>query len=517
MRASWLGSIALAALAAGCGGDPFVTGPVGGSPGDASVDATTIDGAADAPPGDGSSAADDASDGASDGAPDVAADGARDAEIEGSVADAGATVTVSGHVVDALLIPVAGVGVHAGGQSATTATDGTFTLAGVQTPYDLTVVTPGTGGHPHAYVFEQLTTPSPTLELTLEAIRQGRSTTVSGTSNGTTGVVFLDVAPALPTNADWVPLSGVTSYSLPASWVGASPLSATAYMLEWTTTAASLPATYTSYSTKPLVVSDGQTETFSVLTTGTLPTTTALPVSVSVPAGRSLTDTWIFYRPGPGPAQAPVKPVAPLLAHDATSRASNPWTTSVNVPDVSGSGNTVVVCARAGAASAASGASLFSMACAVDLAPSATPTVTLAIPSEPLVTSSPNTGVTTTSRFTWTSPVTGVYSAEFSSDAAGAPTFVVVTTATAASIPDLSALGIALPAQTAYSFTVNQSSWSGFVGIDDAVKPAGFRTMPTVVLGQEPYPSTASYQLSTRGPSTGGSFGSSDAHAFTTH
>jgi hypothetical protein len=138
--------------------------------------------------------------------------------------------------------------------------------------------------------------------------------------------------------------------------------------------------------------------------------------------------------------------------------------------------------------------------------------VSLTLPGEPQVNASPDTGVTPASVYSWTGSGAGVYTAEFSSGTSSAPVFVVVTSATSAHVPDLSAYGLALPTQTNYAFTVSESF--DFATVDDALGPTGYRTMAAAVLG--PPGAAATTGPVERGPSTGGSFAAAAPRAFTT-
>ncbi len=496
MRRAWLGSVALASLAAAaCGGDPFTTGPGDGT------DAGVAEGGADAQVTDSSrerdSRAESSVDASVDASMDSSMDSSADAGDGGQITDAGTVGSITGTVIDDLLVPIAGVQVHIGAQTATTATDGSFTISGVAAPYDAIIVTPGANGHGHGYVFQQLTRVDPTLQLPLEPLRDGKTTTVQGGIAASAGVAFVDVGPR-PTHADWTALSVGSPFSLSASWTGSASLAATGYLLEWSiaATTATLPTTYLWFASQPLQIADGQTETWPAVVPGATPnvSTASLVTSITYPAVRVISDVWCFYRPAASAV------VAPELFNDKTAKTGNPASTQYRVPDVPASGNTLVVCARAGGG--ATGPRGSTMTCQAGLSPTAG-SVNLALPSVPLLTSAPATGVTTSTAFTWTAPAAAVHMAAFSSTAAGAPTFAVITTASTAHIPDLSAYGLALPQQTSYSVVVTEAVLPSLVGVDDAVGPGGFATMGATI-------------LQGRGPIAGGSVLITETATFST-
>src|SRR5690606_10807417 len=70
------------------------------------------------------------------------------------------SLSVSGRVVSLLDIPVAGASVRSQGDSDITDADGTFTLSGLSTPYDLAIWNQADAW---VQIFEGLTTPDPLL------------------------------------------------------------------------------------------------------------------------------------------------------------------------------------------------------------------------------------------------------------------------------------------------------------------------------------------------------------------
>ena len=80
--------------------------------------------------------------------------------------------------------------------------------------------------------------------------------------------------------------------------------------------------------------------------------------------------------------------------------------------------------------------------------------LTFTIPPAPTLTSPPasSTGVTVSTPFAWTAYPNGIY--EFEAKSATGPTFIVLTAATTATLPDLSSSGLPLPASTNYTWSI---------------------------------------------------------------
>ncbi|HTY60201.1 MAG TPA: carboxypeptidase regulatory-like domain-containing protein, partial [Bacteroidota bacterium] len=101
------------------------------------------------------------------------------------------------------------------------------------------------------------------------------------------------------------------------------------------------------------------------------------------------------------------------------------------------------------------------------------------------------TGVDTTVTFSWT-PMTGaIHLLVFSSS--GNPQYIVLTSGTSATIPNLKALGLGLPSAQTYTWAVY--GFGPFTSADDAAGAAGFLsilTNPTVLTGDAFYGISAS-------------------------
>lgn len=119
-----------------------------------------------------------------------------------------------------------------------------------------------------------------------------------------------------------------------------------------------------------------------------------------------------------------------------------------------------------GTAQDANNPNLLSVRQIAGLAPGAS-NVNLDIPAPPLpgVPSDGATGVTTATLFDWTSyaATNPIYRVTFTPNAGGDPLYRVITTATSTTIPDLSALTLALPAAATYDWKVEALAPFGHV------------------------------------------------------
>ena len=97
---------------------------------------------------------------------------------------------------------------------------------------------------------------------------------------------------------------------------------------------------------------------------------------------------------------------------------------------------------------------------------------TLALPAGPeySLPVSAATGVTTSTIFSWTAMVNGVYVVEFNGPV-GKPKYQIVTTATTTTIPSLASLGLGLPPGTSYAWTV--LSFAPIGSVDAAASAIG--------------------------------------------
>jgi hypothetical protein len=455
LRGRWLAILGCFAGAAGpfaCGGDAFEAG-AGGDGGPTVEGSIPTDGRV----GDGSG------EGSLDGSP---GDGA-------SSPDGGETIT--GTVLDQYLVPMPGVGVHveADMQHTTTASDGTFSLAGITTPYTVSIVATPAGGHRHGYVFQNVTRKTPTFQLTGETASLPRGTTLSGhvSANGTgvAGVVFADLpagVPAAASNAIEV-ASGATSYMGPVGWYGPASVPATLYSLQWIV-GSNGPVAYVAYTSQMETLSSGTPLTWDTPTSSTIMTTSSLEVTMGVSSAYSPTVLALYARPS-GAQVAP--PIAAVTSFSSTS-------TSFVTPNITGM--TFVACGVQAPEGSDGGAGQpFGAACETGLA--ANSHLTLALPPATTLVSPPSSATLGTS-FNFEPLVNGVYFVAFSpagATAGAADSLYVITTDSQVKVPDLSNLGFAFPSGATYGVEVY--GFAPFASIDAALSPTGFSSIATAL------------------------------------
>jgi hypothetical protein len=348
-------------------------------------------------------------------------------------------LTVSGTVVSASRQPISGLAVLITGRDpVNTDAAGRFTFTGVTPPYDLTIVD---AANKEAAVYRQLRRADPTLVLyTSEsaprtAHLQG---SVSGghypqASDELTVLTFLGQGAFAQTVTD---ASGAYVMGHDAlQWYGPSALSGTLHALQLSLVASTgLPSAYKGYAAKPLTVADG---TFSVAQDlGLVPiTSSSVSGTVTTPAGYALQSKGVGVTIGGALA---------VYFPDASSSAGFSYVVP-QIPDAQvllaasvskpGGGETVAV--RKGIAPGTSQVSLVPQA-----------------PPEAILPAEGATGVGTQMRFSWTAFARGVHLFVFEPVSLDAPRITVVTTETSATLPDLAALGLALPRSTRYVWRV---------------------------------------------------------------
>jgi hypothetical protein len=475
---------AVCALALGapfaCGGGAFGTSTGDGGPGG---DATNVD-VSNGMDGPGSEGATDGG-GGGDAIGDVAS------EII-LVGDAGMVVT--GTVVDVLGRPVPGAIVNlSGAKGTTTNAQGTFTSTGVSVPYTATVGTTTNMGAKHGYQFLSLTRSDPTLQLVSDDVMAPPLTaTVSGTLTafgvGGGSLVYFDVpAGAWPLATNGVPVKGTsTSFSDPVSWEGPTPLMGTAYLLQWEAGDAGLPLSYTTYSSQPATVSSGGTSLVVFSGSSSFPTTGFVTPTVDVATGSGyVLDDVAAYVSIPG-SQA-----SPPFVHTRSGVAPD----KLAVPEIAGA--TFIACASQVPNGGQASGGPIGRACNAGL--SAGASTTLAPPTATTFVSPPSTvGNGTVLRW---NAITGGVSVLVLSD--GDPTDPVITIVTAfddQTVPDLSSVGVMLPADTPYQATL--FGVAPFATIDAAAGPGGYDAMIVATAFDHGPAATAQYASSGPVPMT---------------
>jgi len=350
------------------------------------------------------------------------------------------TITVEGRVIGLAGRPTAGAAVViAGRPPATTDADGRFAVAGVQAPYDLTVMHPA---EDLAIAYLGLTVERPTLVQPGGGLTVHHHATVDGTVSGGAGFPQpaghrTSVAFGSPDARASVNAAGATgAFSLTSlAWFGPTTTAGALHALQWRVGPTDLPEAYTGHGYRPLTLQAGSAP-YTGQDMALLPiSSSSLSGTVAVPAGVTLGQRALFVSFAEGG-------FVPIVG-ETTSATSFTYVTPV-IADA-----TVGVAALGGGAPTE-----FSWAMRAGLLPGAT-SVDVQLPAVPqlVVPLAGTTGVGHATDFSWSSPAGGVVIVQFEPDSVG-PTISVVTTTGSASIPEVSGLGLALPATATYRWRV---------------------------------------------------------------
>ncbi len=191
----------------------------------------------------------------------VACGSARDPGTAGGPDSGGpsTTVDVHGRVVGPTGVALSGMSIGIGQKTAVTDAEGGFSIFGVVLPYDVNVVSAGTGLYVARY--EGLTRPDPTITfLLLFSTGEPNTATIAGTvsggeSIGTAGVFTTAFFTTTDVRFDLHSIgihSGNNPFTLPISWFGPEAISGTVHVLQFTASQPGDPPTaYTGYGTHP--------------------------------------------------------------------------------------------------------------------------------------------------------------------------------------------------------------------------------------------------------------------------
>ena len=371
----------------------------------------------------------------------------------------GGTITVTGKVIGTNKQPQSGVPIIVVGTtipSVNTDANGSFTIANVTTPYTIAVVD---AANKQSLIYRGLTRSDPTLVWLNLAIGTQHSASLTGNifpsgnypePSGTRS----RVAFGSPEGASSSGVNATTgAYSVSVGWYGPTTTTGTLYALQWTyNTSTSLPTGYNGYGARSgIALLDATTnpngnDTMSAVSTATL------AGNVTVASGYTLAQkslSVIF-----------ANNAAISLFTDASAAAAFSYTT----PSITGA--TMYLTAIA------TKAPNVSYAFKVGLAPGASGVAVTLPPSPELsLPIDATTGVTNHSLFSWTSVPNSVHLLVLN-PGGGSPRYIVLTTAAADSIPNMSTAGLGLPTSVSYSWQVY--AFGPFANADAAAGPAGF-------------------------------------------
>jgi hypothetical protein len=371
----------------------------------------------------------------------------------------GGLVTVAGKVIGQNGQGVAGVPVYVTGKSSTnTDANGNFSITSVTTPYDITVVD---ATNKRALVYKGLSRPDPTLTFLGSSPGTARHGTINGKISGgtftpnqgasdVTRVVFASTETSAGINTA---VSGIFG-PLNLTWYGPTVTTGNLYALQFTTDGSGFPVAsgYKGYGIRSgIAVNDGSTLTNQFDTLQTVGTT-QFTGTLTVPSGYTLALKSLSVRVSPTTLIS--------ILSDPTANAALSYYT----PAIAGASLVLSLSAtnagaqalyfKNGIATGATGSAITMVA-----APGLSLPVTAA------------TGVDTTVTFSWTAMTGGIHLIQFQGGA-GNPTYLVLTSGTSATIPNLKGAGLGLPSTAAYQWSV--IGIGPFGSADDAAGATGF-------------------------------------------
>jgi len=390
----------------------------------------------------------------------------------------GGTVTVNGTVLldDGTPLASAPVRIDPGAHATSTAADGTFTVSGVTTPYDLAAVHEA-GKVVVAYVGLTRTDPAAVVPTRTAAPPFADGATVSGTVEPNTGCsagsapcqTYLGFGSATVTGlAVSNPFTGV--YSVPLAWNGAASFQGTLHLLQGSADPVTGRVSFWYGARSGVTVANGQdtAESWAPSSVTALPGATLSGTGTVAPGYDLVNSTLSLVLPGvtipasscaarPAPARPPCAPGA--FTEDAPGVAGA--TLTVTVAAQGPNGESVAVTRTGGVANGTG----------FDYAIQAAPT--LQAPADGA------TGVTTSTAFSWTAFAGGVHTVIFKPDEASDPWYYVYTAGTSTTIPDLSSASasVALPAHGSYGWGISGlapatiDAWAGPSGPAPANPP----------------------------------------------
>jgi hypothetical protein len=350
----------------------------------------------------------------------------------------GATITVNGLVKDFADQPVAGAAVLVPGKPAvTSATDGSFSIGGVTTPYDITFIV----SNVHlASTYRGLTRTDPTLYSIYQFFSTTNTATVSGSvpvvSGRTTRVIYVSGDMSWWTTAS----AGSGTYNINVSWRGTNTtLNGTIYVLRWVN-ATGIPTSYDAYGDRALTVSAGGSFQGNNFTAGQLTDPAEMNISGSVTrpsTNYTLTERQLSIGFGNS---------VTFLASESGTLGDN---LSYTVPNVSGATFAIAAFASFGSRRATyfkSGIAAGSQTVSIPLAEA--PQLSLPVNG--------GTGVDTTTSFLFTQGGgAGVNFVQLTNSGSD-PSFLILTSNNSFMIPNLSQQGLGLPSNRTYSWSTTR-------------------------------------------------------------
>ncbi len=366
------------------------------------------------------------------------------------------TITVTGKVITASQQPLANSPVVITGRPTTTTdANGVFTVTGVGVPYDVTVAVSATK---LGITYRGLSRQDPTLVNFLSSAPSANSATISGTVSGGAGYP----QPVLRTSSVLIkstegsfsqtPSSTTGAYSRIINWDGAGTITVSLHAMQWDINPSGMPVAFHGYGEKTGVsvtaggTFAGQNIAMTAVSAQTISGSIIVPATLSL-SGKTLNLQW---------------PTIGTMILGGEGGTATTFTYAV--PVVTGTTLSVIVAASSGGARG--------NVIKTGIAPG-TSGIALTIPTPPALSLPVEaaTGVSVTTPFSWTPVASTIYLMTLTGHA-DEPDYLVVTDSPTATIPDLNALGLGLPAGATYSWNVYAAG--PFANINAAAGPSGY-------------------------------------------
>jgi len=353
---------------------------------------------------------------------------------------AGAVITVTGKVLGQNAQAVAGVPVSVRGiPSTNTDASGNFSIPGVATPYDITVINASQNS---ALIYKGLTRTDPVLVFPGTVTGTKYSGSVSGT---VTGGTFPSPGPRDVTRVVWCSpeitqsanAAANGSFGFAPSWYGPTTTTGGIYALQFTTDAQGLPVAggYKGFGalTSLALTNAGA---LSNQKDSLLPvTSTQFTATITLPGGYTILGKALDLQVAAAAIQ--------LLSDTSKSLNASYYTPLVTGGTVAlgivlnGTSGSQSITWKNGNAAGASG---------VAAAPIAPPELSLPLDAA--------TSIDTTVTFSWTAMTGAVHVVQFLAANHTNPTYYIITAGTSATLPNLKSLGLGLPASASYTWDV---------------------------------------------------------------
>jgi hypothetical protein len=347
-------------------------------------------------------------------------------------------INVDGFVKDYRGNPVSGAFVLIPGKaSVTTNASGTFSIANVTTPYDITVIV---SAYKRAITYKGLSRPNPKLLYTDNLPTTQYYATISGTvpivAGKTTKITYIGNLGSNYTTTT------TGTYSFTFYWYGgADSVVGKFFVLRYETNANGLPVDYDAYWTKNLTLKNGVTYSGQNFTAvdAVNPGETNISGSTVHPSDYTVSSRYLYARF----ADALI-----YFCYDPSYATDNFVFT---VPSIQG---LTFAIWTYGYQTSNSNISTYMMQHDIT-AGSTGVTVTLNGAPHPTIPINNSTNVDTLTQFTWTQGEgSGVYLVRIYPTSSSNPAYDIFTTSTSGTIPNLSAQALGLPSNTAYSWRV---------------------------------------------------------------